>query len=144
MQKINGEWNVRVISITYSMRFDRWAPTVLERTGVRAVIGKGGMGIKTLNTMAKTRCIHLAKVGSFSGPLAGKVKAVKEVHWLDLGIPEAVWLLNVEDFGPFVVAADLQGSSLYDTVEAEVEKRRKKVYEMLGIADFQYAPRGTG
>ena len=67
-------------------------------------------------------------------PLAAKVvKEVKRVEWFDLGIPEAMWILEVEEFGPLVVAIDSHGNNIFEDIRQQMEQNKTKVYEKLGI-----------
>jgi fumarate hydratase subunit beta len=100
---------------------------------VRVVIGKGGMGKRTTDAMAKYGAVY----GAFSGGaaiLAAKaIKKVRGVEWLDLGTPEALWIFEVENFGPLTVAIDSHGNNLYMDVAKSVEESRKRIYEKLGL-----------
>jgi fumarate hydratase subunit beta len=78
-----------------------------------------------------------AVYGAFTGGaavLAAKaVKNVKSVEWYDLGMPEAMWILEVEDFGPLTVAIDAHGNNLFEDVQNEAEEKRQKIYKKLGL-----------
>jgi len=66
--------------------------------------------------------------------LAAKaIKNVRSVEWFDLGMPEAMWVLEVEDFGPLTVAIDAHGNNLFEDVRKSVEETKQKVYEKLGV-----------
>jgi len=90
---------------------------VLKRYGVRAVIGKGGMGAKTLAALKECGAVYLNAIGGAAQYYARTVKEVHAVHLIDFGIPEAMWHLRVEGF-PAIVTMDAHGHSLH----AEVEK----------------------
>jgi len=92
---------------TTSARMNRYLDGVLG-LGVRGVIGKGGMSVGPF----RGRAVYFAFTGGAGSLAAKSVKRVKAVHWLDLGIPEALWVLEVEDF-PVIVAIDAHGRSLY-------------------------------
>jgi fumarate hydratase subunit beta len=67
--------------------------------------------------------------------LAAKaIKNVRSVEWFDLGIPEAMWVFEVEDFGPLAVAIDSHGNNLFSDVQRNVEANKQKVYQKLGIS----------
>ena len=118
MLKNGDEWTVKAAGPTTSIREEPYEATVLERYGVRAVIGKGGMGPKTLAALQKFGAVYLNAIGGAAQFYARRVKKVRGVHLLDLGVPEAMWHLEVEDFAA-IVTMDAHGNSLH----AEVEQR---------------------
>ncbi|ASJ05326.1 FumA C-terminus/TtdB family hydratase beta subunit [Thermococcus barossii] len=92
---------------TTSARMNAYLDEILN-LGVRGIIGKGGMEVRSF----KDRAVYFAFTGGAGSLAAKSIKRVKAVHWLDLGIPEALWVLEVEDF-PVLVAIDSHGNSLY-------------------------------
>jgi L(+)-tartrate dehydratase beta subunit len=117
------------VTATASFRFSKWIPQWLEQTGCRILIGKGGMPADDYKqVLAPGGAIYLTTVGYGTGALLGRgIKRVREVHWLDgLGIAQAMWLFDVENFGPFIVESDLDGNSLFarhaETINAGIEK----------------------
>jgi tartrate/fumarate subfamily iron-sulfur-dependent hydro-lyase beta chain len=105
----------RVISAgpTTSSRMDALQERFLKITGVRALVGKGGVSTEVASKLPELGCVYLAFPGG-AGVLAAKsIRAVERVLWEDLGQAEAVWVLRVEGFGPCVVAIDLHGGNLY-------------------------------
>jgi len=116
MLKSGDEWQVKAAGPTTSIREEPYEATVLERYGVRAVIGKGGMGAKTLAALQKFGAVYLNAIGGAAQYYARRVKKVHRVHLLDLGVPEAMWHLEVEDFAA-IVTMDAHGNSLHADVE---------------------------
>ena len=112
MKKEDGNWKCVSFGPTTSSRMDDFEPEAIKRFGVRAIIGKGGMGKKAVEAM-KGKCVYLAFTGGCAAVGASLVKRVIAFHWPDLGMAEGVWELEVEDFGPLVVAIDSKGKSLY-------------------------------
>jgi tartrate/fumarate subfamily iron-sulfur-dependent hydro-lyase beta chain len=85
-----------------------------EKFGTRLFIGKGGMDAESSKVFEEFGCAYLAFTGG-AGALAAKgIKGVKAVYWEDLGMPEALWHIEVENLGPLVVAMDSTGRSLYE------------------------------
>ncbi len=118
----------RVISAgpTTSARMNRFTPKLLEKVDCLAIIGKGGMSRDVVEAL-KGKGVYLAYTGG-AGALAAKaIKRVKAVHWEDLGMPEAVWVFEVEEFGPCIVAIDSHGNSLYEEVARVVEENYRKL-----------------
>src|SRR5450759_3998985 len=134
-----GRYRVQAISITTSVRFNHWEPGVIEQLGLAAIIAKGRVGKETREAMQRLGCVHLSRTGTFAGAFALKVKEVKEVHWLDLGLPEALWVFDFQDLGPLVVETDIYGKSVYDAIQADFDARRAEFHETLGIVGFEYA-----
>ena len=114
VRKDGPGWHVVSAGPTTSARLDELAPEVIRRCGVRAIIGKGGMGPATAAALCEGPCVYLAMTGGAAALGARAVRRVREVHWLDLGMPEALWVLEVEDLGPLTVAMDAHGGDLYD------------------------------
>jgi tartrate/fumarate subfamily iron-sulfur-dependent hydro-lyase beta chain len=99
----------------------------------RVVIGKGGMGEKTTSAMAKHGAVYGAFTGGAAVLAARAIKSVKDVVWLDLGMPDAVWVLEVDELGPLLVAIDAWGNNLYRDIAEQVEKNRRRIYRKLRL-----------
>jgi fumarate hydratase subunit beta len=121
--KGKGDWEIIAAGPTTSARMEEAAPKVIERLQIRAIIGKGGMGILTREAMRKYGCVYFSMTGGAAVLAAAHIKAVKAVYWEDLGMAEAVWHLLVEDFGPLVVSIDASGNSLYKEIEEEARRK---------------------
>ncbi|MFP4654351.1 MAG: FumA C-terminus/TtdB family hydratase beta subunit [Methanohalobium sp.] len=114
MKKNNDGWKVIAAGPTTSGRMSGMTPELLKRYNVRALIGKGGMN-KVADSM-KDKCIYLAYTGGCAALAVESIKKVSQVYWLDMGMPEAVWELEVENFGPLIVGIDAKGKDLYSEV----------------------------
>ena len=110
--KKDGEWKVVSAGPTTSARMNPFTPKILERVSCMAIIGKGGMSKDVVEAM-KGKAVYLAFTGGAGALAAQRIKKVKNVVWEDLGMPEAVWIFEVEKFGPCIVAIDAHGRSLY-------------------------------
>lgn len=101
---------------TTSMRMEKSEAEIIARTGVRCIIGKGGMGASTLSALSR-HCAFYAEYPGGAGALAAKsVVGIRGTYWRDLGDPEAVWELEVENFGPCFVTMDSQGMALRESL----------------------------
>ena len=118
MLQEGGEWRVKAAGPTTSIREEPYQATVIERYGVRAVIGKGGMGSKTLAALKKCGAVYLNGIGGAAQYYARTVEKVSGVHLMEFGIPEAMWHLRVRDFVA-IVTMDAHGNSLHADVEEE-------------------------
>ena len=123
-------WRVVSAGPTTSTRMNAVTPEILKRVSVMAIIGKGGMNEGVVEAL-KGKGVYLAYTGGAGALAAGAVKRVKGVFWDDLGMPEAVWVFEVERFGPCVVAIDAHGNSLYAEVSRKVEENFQRVADKL-------------
>lgn len=121
------EWNVIAMGPTTSSRMDRLEPEMIRNFDIRAIIGKGGMSAETLQAMKEKGCVYLAATGGAAVSLSEGVKKVRGQEWEDLGMAECIWIMEVEKLGPFIVAMDAHGGSLYDEVNARVAENVKKM-----------------
>lgn len=119
--KQDGRYVVTAAGPTTSIREEPYMATVIEKYGIRAIIGKGGMGPATAEACRRFGCVYLSAVGGAAQVLASCVKEVPSVSMLEeFGAPEAIWQLNVVDF-PAVVTMDATGASLHQQVKARSE-----------------------
>ena len=115
----DGEgWKVTAAGPTTSIREEPYQADVIKRYGVRAVIGKGGMGAKTLAALKDAGAVYLNAIGGAAQFYARTIKKVDGVSLIEFGTPEAMWHLTVEDF-PAIVTMDSHGNSLHKDVEQE-------------------------
>ncbi|AET31838.1 FumA C-terminus/TtdB family hydratase beta subunit [Pyrobaculum ferrireducens] len=134
-RKRDSTWEILSMGPTTSARMEAFEAEVIEKLGVKLVVGKGGMGKKTAEAMRR----HVAAYAIFTGGagvLAAKaIKRVVDVHWLDLGIAEAMWVLEVENFGPLTVMIDPTGRNYYDELR---EAARAKIPEILSAIEWPH------
>ena len=130
----DGTTRVGAVTATASFRFAKWLDRWFEVAGCKVIIGKGGMtGEAYRKHFVPHGAIYLTTVGYGTGALLGRgIKRVAEVHWLkELGIAQAMWVFDIENFGPFLVESDLQGNSLFERTNAEIGKNLDRLYEGL-------------
>lgn len=122
MVRKGGEWKVVAAGPTTSVRENPYEPAFIEASGVRLVIGKGGMDSNTLDACGKFGCVYLQAVGGAAALTAACVKCVPSVHFLEeWGAAEACWEFEMVDF-PCVVAMDSHGKSLFGAIEEASDK----------------------
>lgn len=117
MQEIEGQpGRYRVVSIgpTTSMRMEKYEKEFIGQTGVKLIVGKGGMGPKTAEGCRKYKAVHAIFPGGCAVLAASCVEEVEGVEWLDLGMPEAMWVMRVKEFGPLIVSIDTKGNNLFE------------------------------
>jgi len=118
MLKQGDGWIVKAAGPTTSIREEPYQAEVIRRYGVRAVIGKGGMGAQTLAAMKECGACYLHAIGGAAQFYARAIPRVLGVELLDFGIPEAMWKLEAKDFLA-IVTMDAHGNSLHAEVEKE-------------------------
>ena len=125
MQQTEGGWKVISAGPTTSARMSKMTPSLIKAHEIRAIIGKGGM--KGVASAFESGCVYLAFTGGCAALAAESIKEVKNVHWFDLGMPEAVWVLRVKEFGPLIVGIDTKGNDIYQEVRERSENVLKKL-----------------
>ncbi len=134
VSKEGDKWVAVAAGPTTSTRMDIFEDEFVKNFKVRVIIGKGGMGKKTTDAMAKYGAVYGAFTGGAAILAAKAIKNVKNVEWLDLGTPEALWIFEVEDFGPLAVAIDSNGNNIFMDVTKKVEENKQKIYQKLGLS----------
>jgi len=104
-----------IISVgpTSSIRMEEWAADFIAHTGVKIMIGKGGMGSKTAAACREHKALHCVYPGGCAVLGASQTKKVTGVYWRELGMPECLWVMQVREFGPLMVSIDTQGNNLF-------------------------------
>ncbi len=121
VRKDGESWSVTAAGPTTSIREEPYQSDIIERYGVRAVIGKGGMGAKTLAALQRAGAVYLNAIGGAAQFYARAIEGVEGVSLLEFGTPEAMWHLRVKDF-PAIVTMDASGRSLHTDIETESGK----------------------
>lgn len=133
VEKTDDGWEIVAAGPTTSSRMNSLEPKTIERFKIRGIIGKGGMDSNTLEAMKEYGCVYLAITGGAALLAARSIERVESVYWLDLGMPEAMWVLKVKDFGPLVVAMDTKGTSIYADIDRLVQERLLKIEKELSL-----------
>ncbi|HET6444806.1 MAG TPA: FumA C-terminus/TtdB family hydratase beta subunit [candidate division Zixibacteria bacterium] len=128
-QDDDGTWSFVAAGPTTSIREEVYEPDVIEHFNLKGVIGKGGMGPYTLKACHDQPAVYLHAIGGAATLIAQSVKEVVTVHKMEFGVPEAMWVIRVEDF-PVVVTMDSHMQSIHDQVEA---KSQERFNELIGI-----------
>ncbi len=135
----DGSWEIVAAGPTTSMRMESVEAEFIEKTGVKMIIGKGGMGDNTTEAMKRFKAVYAVFTGGAGALAAEAIKKVKDVYWLeDLGIPEAMWVFEVENFGPLIVTIDTTGKNYYKERMEEVMKRAEKIVKELEKKPFPF------
>jgi fumarate hydratase subunit beta len=119
MKQDDGSWKATAAGPTTSIREEPYQAQIIRDFGIRSVIGKGGMGDKTVAACKEFGCVYLHAVGGAAQVLAECIKEVRNVFFYEkFGAPEAIWEFEVEDF-PAVVTIDAHGNSLHKEIFAK-------------------------
>ncbi len=136
----DGTLNVGAVTATASFRFAKWLDGWFELSGCNVIIGKGGMTSEIYKkSFVPANAIYLTTVGYGTGALLGRgIKSVVDAHWRnELGLAQAIWVLDVEKMGPFLVEGDIHGNSLFERENAKVAAGIEAAYEGTRPATMQ-------
>ena len=120
------------IGTTTSARMERFTAPLMEREGVRVIVGKGGLGPASAAAFARLGGAYLAIIGGTAALETTWIEAIEDVDLDDLN-PESLWKFRVRGFGPLLVAMDSHGGSLYTAVDEAARARRAKTLSQLGV-----------
>ena len=112
-EKPQKKYELVSIGPTTSARLEEWAADFIKKTGVKIMIGKGGMGSETADACRKYGAIHCVYPGGCAVLGAEQVKKIEAVYWEELGMPECVWVMKVREFGPLIVNIDTEGNNMF-------------------------------
>ena len=129
VRKTNGTWEVIAAGPTTSARMEIFEDRFVETFAPRILIGKGGMADRTQAALEKVGAVYTHFTGGAGALAAKRIDRVETVYWLEeLGIPEAVWILKVERFGPLLVTMDSAGGNLYRDLHGTMEENMKAIH----------------
>ena len=120
------------VGTTTSARMERFTRPMMEREGVRIIIGKGGLGAGSLEAFSQLGGAYLAIIGGTAALETTWIEAIEDVDLDDLN-PESLWKFRVKGFGQLLVAMDSHGGSLYDEVQSKARARRANTLAKLGV-----------
>lgn len=123
-----GNWSFVAAGPTTSIREEVYQSDVIRHFNLKGVIGKGGMGANTLQACQDQPAVYLHAIGGAATLIAQSVKEVVEVFKLDFGVPEAMWVIRVENF-PVVVTMDAHGQSIHDQIQEQAQARFAKLVQ---------------
>ena len=120
------------IGTTTSARMERFTRPLMEKNGVRMIIGKGGLGDDSAKAFKDLGGVYLAIIGGTAALETTWIERILDVDMDDLN-PESLWQFEIKDFGPLLVAMDAHGASLYDAVNDQARDRRAEVLARMGV-----------
>ncbi len=127
VKKIEGTDQYEMVSIgpTTSMRMEKFEYDFIKKTGVRIIVGKGGMKENTERACKEFGAIHCIFPAGCAVVAASEVLRIKEHHWDELGMPETLWCSEVKEFGPLIVSIDTYGNNLFEENKVFFNKRKE-------------------
>lgn len=134
VRRKEGEDNkFEMVSIgpTTSMRMEKFEKEFIEQTGVKLIVGKGGMGPNTEAGCKEHKALHCVFPAGCAVIAATCVEEIEEYHWEDLGMPETLWVCRVKEFGPLIVSIDAEGNNIFEQNKVEFNKRKDAALEDL-------------
>ena len=114
---------------TTSMRMEKFEDDFVRETGVKLVIGKGGMGPNTEHACKTYKALHCVFPAGCAVVAASEVERIAEHHWDELGMPETLWCCKVKEFGPLIVSIDTEGRNLFEENKVVFNERKEAAYE---------------
>lgn len=131
VKKVGDKWEMVSIGPTTSMRMEKFEKEFMEITGAKLIIGKGGMGEKTVRGCVENKAVHAVFPGGCAVVAAAEVLEITDAEWLDLGMPEAFWVMEVKEFGPLIISIDTEGNNLFENnKEIYKESMEKEMAEL--------------
>lgn len=134
VKKIDGEEDkYEMISIgpTTSMRMEKFEKEFIEKTGVKIIVGKGGMGPNTEEGCREYKAIHCIYPAGCAVLAAEQVEEIEDAHWMDLGMPETLWVCRVKEFGPLIVSIDAEGNNIFKKNKETFNEKREEAIRKL-------------
>ena len=125
----NDKFEMVSVGPTTSMRMEKFEKEFVEQTGVKVIIGKGGMGPNTEYACKNFKAIHCVFPAGNAVLAATEVEEIVKAEWRDLGMPETLWNCRVKEFGPLIVSIDAQGNNLFEKNKVIFNERKDKALE---------------
>lgn len=114
---------------TTSMRMEKFEKEFIRETGVKLIVGKGGMGEGTMEGCRKYKALHCVFPAGCAVVAAATVEEVEDANWKDLGMPETLWTCRVREFGPLIVSIDTHGGNLFEENKIMFNEKKDKAVE---------------
>ena len=128
-----GENDFEMVSIgpTTSMRMEKFEREFIKQTGVKLMVGKGGMGPETAAGCQENIAVHAIFPGGCAVLAATLVEEIEGAEWQDLGMPETLWINRVREFGPLIISIDTKGNNLIQQNKVEFQAKKAPILEKI-------------
>lgn len=124
-----GKYEMVSIGPTTSSRMEKFENEFIKQTGVKVIVGKGGMFKDTVDACQEFKAIHCVFPAGCAVLAAIEVEEIERQEWMDLGMPETLWVCRVKEFGPLIVSIDTHGNNLFENNKIVFNERRDRVVE---------------
>lgn len=129
VEKDDGSFEMISIGPTTSMRMEKFEKEFIEQTGVKLIVGKGGMGPNTEAGCKEHKAVHALFPGGCAVLAATQVEEIEDAQWRDLGMPETLWVNRVKEFGPLIISIDTKGQNLFEQNKAIFNEAKLPIIE---------------
>ena len=130
-KKDDGQFEMVSIGPTTSMRMEKFEREFIKQTGVKLIVGKGGMGPETAAGCQEGKAVHAIFPGGCAVLAATQVEAIEGAEWQDLGMPETLWINRVKEFGPLIISIDTHGNNLIQQNKTVFNEKKKPILEKI-------------
>lgn len=130
-KKDDGRYEMVSIGPTTSMRMEKFEREFIKQTGVKLIVGKGGMGPDTAAGCKEHQAVHAIFPGGCAVLAATQVEEIEDAQWEDLGMPETLWVNRVREFGPLIISIDTQGNNLIQQNKAVFNEKKKPILDKI-------------
>ena len=127
----DGKFEMVSIGPTTSMRMEKFEREFIKQTGVKLIVGKGGMGPETTAGCQEGKAVHAIFPGGCAVLAATKVEEIERAEWQDLGMPETLWVNRVREFGPLIISIDTKGNNLIEQNKARFNEKKKPILDKI-------------
>ncbi|MBQ7479743.1 MAG: L(+)-tartrate dehydratase subunit beta [Selenomonadaceae bacterium] len=124
----DGKYQMVTVGPTTSMRMEKFEEEFIEKTGVRLIVGKGGMGDGTMRGCRDHKALHCVFPAGCAVVAATCVEEIVDANWKDLGMPETLWTCKVKEFGPLIVSIDTHGRNIFEENKVVFNERKEEAY----------------
>jgi L(+)-tartrate dehydratase beta subunit len=131
VKKDDGSFEMISIGPTTSMRMEKFEKKFIEQTGVKLIVGKGGMGPETVAGCQEHKAVHAVFPGGCAVLAATKVEEIERAEWQDLGMPETLWVNRVKEFGPLIISIDTKGNNLFEQNKAMFNEKKGPIIDKI-------------
>ena len=134
VRKIEGtddKYEMVSVGPTTSMRMEKFEKEFIAQTGVKVIVGKGGMGPNTEAGCREHKALHCVFPAGCAVVAATCVEEIEDAHWQDLGMPETLWVCRVKEFGPLIVSIDAEGNNIFEQNKVKFNERKEAALKEL-------------
>ncbi len=130
-KKDDGRFEMVSIGPTTSMRMEKFEKQFIAETGVKLIVGKGGMGPETVEGCQTYKAVHAVFPGGCAVVAATQVEEIERAEWQDLGMPETLWVNRVKEFGPLIISIDTKGNNLFEQNKVTFNAKKGPIVEKI-------------